>query len=90
MHTNADGCLLCDDIQYHVHEFDLSVGRFQVVTEKQSVVARLERVSQILLTRDCVQVLYLVGVSLLNNSRGGSLQPPPPEAFGWMNLHLLQ
>lgn len=28
------------------------------------------------------QVLYLLGVSVLGNSRGATLQPPPPEAFG--------
>ncbi len=30
---------------------------------------------------DIPQVLYLVVVQLLD-SRGGELQPPPPEAFG--------
>ena len=36
-----------------------------------------------------LQVLYLVGVTWLNAQRG-TLEPPPPEAFGWLHAGALQ
>jgi len=37
-----------------------------------------------------IGVLYLAGVTLLNGSRGNNLEPPPPEAFGWLGQAVLQ
>jgi len=41
-------------------------------------------------TKSSVQVLYLAGVTLLNGSRGNQLEPPPPEAFGWLGQAALK
>lgn len=42
-----------------------------------------------LLTKKNQQVLYLVGVTFLNSQRS-TLEPPPPEAFGWIHAYALQ